>query len=303
MRTRLMLLVLLTFLIGCTPMETLETSPANTPPIAVKESALPPEDSRTPDPAEMDISQWESVSPDKKWTARGMYASSKRDSTLEADYVQLIIQNNEDARHWVVIDLWRDLGLGSTHPQPVKWSLDGKYFYFTNLPIVEGCKALPTNGSDLQHVDLETGGVNEVIPPIAYWISLSPDESWLAYIKQVDLELWLRNVKSGEEKKIIIDPGIDFDAGNLIWSPKGDMLTLTLAIQPCTGDPTESGIYAKSTSIIVIDPSTLKVSTVVKEDPRRLVTSAWNEDDQVELKDPQGNPWILDLRTEEIFQP
>ncbi len=305
MRPRLVfvLFVLFVFLVGCTPKETHEISSTNTPLITVQESPFAQEDTKTLDPAQMDIIQWESVSPNNSWIARGVYASPKTESALEKDYVQLIIQNSEGARHWTVIDIWREVGLGNTYPQPVKWSQDGRYFYFTNSPVIEGCKALPTNGSDLQRVDLGTGNVYEVIPQIAYWISLSPDESQLAYIKQVDLSLRLRDMKSGDEKNITIEPRIDFDAGNIFWSPKGNMLALTLAIQPCTGESPEFGIYAKSTSIIIIDPSTLEVMTILKEDPRRLVTSAWNEDELIDLKDPKGKSWVLNLRTGEVLQP
>lgn len=305
MRPRLLfvLYVLFVFLVGCTPNETHEVSSTNTPQITVQESPFPLEDTKTPDPAQMDIFQWESVSPDNKWIARGVFASPKTESALEKDYIQLIIQNTKEERHWTIIDLWREDGLGTAYPQPIKWSKDGRYFYFTNSPVVEGCKALPTNGSDLQRVDLVTGNVYEVIPQVAYWISLSPDESLLAYISQVDLSLHLRDVKSGKENNITIDPGIDFDAGNIFWSPKGNMLAMTLAIQPCTGDPPESGIYAESTSIIIIDPSTVEVRTLLKKDPRRLVTSAWNEDELIDLKDPKGNSWVLNLRTREVLQP
>jgi Tol biopolymer transport system component len=198
--------------------------------------------------------------------------------------------------------MWRETDLGYTYPQPVKWSQDGGYFYFTNTPVVEGCKALPVNGSDLQRVDLKTGDIREILPNIAFWISLSPDESLLAYIKQVSSNLWVRNLNTGEEKEINIDPGLDFDAGNIVWSPNGQLLALTLANQPCTGNYPGSGIYAESTSILIVDISTFEVKKIAEGDKRRLVTSAWNEIDKIELKDPEGNLWILNVKTGAINQ-
>jgi Tol biopolymer transport system component len=251
----------------------------------------------------MEISQWESISPDGNWIAQGMYASPKPESSLGVDYVQLVLQNTEGGIRWTVMEMWRETGLGYTIPQPVKWSQNGRFFYFTNVPVVDGCKALTPNGSDLQRVDLGTGKVIEVLPPTAFWVSISPDETWVAYIKQRYLSLGLRNLNTGEENEVKFDPGKEFDAGNIVWSPEGDMLALTLAIQPCTGGYPGSGVYSKSTSILIINTSTLEVRTVVEEDDRRLVTSAWNEVGQVELKDPEGNPWILNVRTGQISQP
>src|SRR5574340_405154 len=161
---------------------------------------------RTPDPTKMNINRWESVSPDGKWIAQGVYASPKAESDLGSEYIQLTLQNVSENIQWTVIDSWRETGLGYTFPKSVAWSRDGEAFYFTNVPVVEGCRAITANGSDLQQVDLSTGMINELIPNGAFWISLSPDEKLAAAIMQVTQNLRIINLKTGEGKEIEIDP-------------------------------------------------------------------------------------------------
>ncbi len=311
-----LLFVCLATLVGCAPVTPLETGmPTNTPEISLEIPAptktpvsldartpLPADIQRTPDPAAMNINRWESTSPDGKWIAQGIFALPKPESDIGLDYTRLTLENTDGSIRWTVKDTWRETGLGYTLPKPVKWSQEGSYFYFTNSPVVEGCTALPVNGSDLQRVDLETGEMREMLPDVAFWISLSPDESLLAYIKQGSSNLWIRDLNTGDEKEIKINPGIDFDAGNIVWSPNGQFLALTLANQPCTGNYPDSGIYAESTSILIVDSSTYEVRKVAENDKRRLVTSAWDEADKIELKDPDKNLWTLDVATGELTQ-
>lgn len=316
MRLKKLIFVCLTIMVSCTPVTPLGiASPTNSPKIiptipsstnttviTVTKTLLPTDLQRTPDPTEMNIDQWESTSPDGKWIARGTYASPKSESDLGVDHILLFLENTSEKIQWTAIDMWREIGLGFTYPQPVKWSQDGGYFYFTNTPVVEGCKALPVNGSDLLRVDLLTGDVREIIPGIAFWISLSPDEDMLAYIKQISSNLWVHHLNTGNEKEIAIDPGVDFDAGNIVWSPNGQLLALTLANRPCAGDYTGSGIFAQSTSILIVDIATLEVRKITDGDKRRLVTVKWFEADKIELEDPIGISWILDAINGEINQ-
>lgn len=253
--------------------------------------------SPTPDFSEMDVSQWSSVSPDGKWFARRIFASPKPGSDLGQTYTRLDIGVPNGRLWWIVIDRWQDAGLGSTDPQPVQWSLDGQYFYYTNMPTVEGCKPLPVNGSDLQRVDLTTGEVYELLPSIAYYIALSPDESQLAYIQQRSLDLRIRNLVFGEDRKVNLAPKWNYDAGNIFWAPDGKSLTLTIANQPCIGEYSGSGPYADTTSILVIDTVKLKAATMSGADALRKVTSAWKVADQIEMRDPEGKVWVLDPGT------
>ena len=80
-----------------------------------------------------------------------------------------------------MVDAWAPYGLGYTVPRPFHWSNDGRYLFVTNDPAPDGC-ALFVNGSDLQRVDLSNGEVTQIVEPVGLWLSLSPDETKLAYL-------------------------------------------------------------------------------------------------------------------------
>lgn len=78
------------------------------------------------------------------------------------------------------------------------------------------------NGSDLQQVDLEDGHVKEIVPPKAWWISLSPDEKDAAYTywNGSGLELVLHDLATMAERAAELEvTGEGVQAGDIIWSP------------------------------------------------------------------------------------
>ena len=68
---------------------------------------------------------------------------------------KMVVARTDNSKKFTVMDRWSDFGLGYTIPQPFRWSRDERYFYFTNLPVSDGCGGL-SNASDLQRVDLRT---------------------------------------------------------------------------------------------------------------------------------------------------
>lgn len=303
MKIRLLLIFLVIFLLlpACYPVETYDTPlPTSVEPQSTQVNNF---ETKTPDPEGMNIHKWESTSPDNEWTARFLRASPKAGSSQSRDYEQLSIYNNEDGRQWTITDAWEDTGLGYTIQQPVKWSKDGQYFYFTDFPVVDGCTAFSPTGENLFRVELETGKSTEILSSSqGIWqVSLSPEEDILVYIDGTSLSLI--DMKSGERKNISIDPGEDFEAGNITWSPSGDSIAITLAFKPCSVGYNGVGLFAESSSILVIDPSTAEVKTLVKEDRRRLTTVAWYDSEQIELKDGNEKSWVLNIQTGEILEP
>ncbi len=239
----------------------------------------------TPNPSEMDIGRWESLSPNQNW----MW------------YTQLIVQSADGKTIWTVVDLWQETGLGWSSPRPVGWSKDGMFFYFTNEPSIEGCVAINPNGSDLQSVDVETGKKVEVISYGASWISLSNDRSLLAYFLGNDL--YIRDLNSDLEKNVHIDPGLEFELGYMIWSPDDQKLAFTLALSPCMGDFVGTGMFAQSSTIMFLDLATMQTTTLLEEDNRLLITTAWKDAKTIELKDSKNNKWIIDIQTKQLQNP
>ena len=205
-------------------------------------------------------------------------------------YTQLKVKATDGTVEWTAVDEWSHFGLGYTTPQPLRWSLDGQYLYFTNRPVPDGCGVF-VNGSDLHKIDLSDGSVTEIVPPSGLWLSLSPDETMLAYIGYGDRGLVLRDLTTGVEHEAKLNPGQDYAAGHVIWSPDGTALALTLAIRPCSTD------WAEFTSVVRVEVSSLRQTTLIHEDKRLFTTVEWPTLDQVLLRDDHGDLWWMDSRT------
>lgn len=180
----------------------------------------------------------------------------------------------------------------SVLPQPVQWSRDGRYLYFTDEPYGIGGYILFWGGPDLQQVDLATGAITEILPDQGCLcaMSLSPDGTLLAVITGIDpLELVLRNILDGTERRTQLESG-HWQAGNIVWSPDGKSLMYTMAI----GDPEK-----ESYSIVRVDVGTLAQTVLIHDDPRLLETIVWADAKTVWLNSVLGGAWRMDADTGE----
>ena len=249
----------------------------------------------------MNVQEWASTSPDGRWVAVGLVAFPKENIGGQFAYVRLMIFSVDGKNHWMIIDKWEEMGLGFPVPMPLKWSQDGKHFYFTHQVTPDGCSAFPFL-TDLLQVNLEDGTVDDLLPDPALALALSPDDSQVAYFFGGERGLALKDLVTGEERETKIDPGKDFNAGNILWSPDGTAVALTLAINPCTGEyGVSKTVWAESTTILLMDVETLQQKVLVNEDSRWFVTWEWNEPERITIADGEENSlWQLDVNTGEI---
>lgn len=248
-----------------------------------------------PDLSKMHVREWSSTSPDGAWVARGLAALPKS-SGGDRYYTRLTVARSDSSQEWPVIESWSELALGYTTPRPLRWSEDGRYLYFTNRPVPDGCSVF-VNGSDLQKVDLSDGSVTEIVPPVGLWLSLSPDERQLAYVGYGDRGLVVRDLSTGRELQTEVEAAQetgDAHVGHIVWSPDGEALVLTVAIDAC-GPPGE-----RVHTIVRIDAETLSQTTLITEDERLFTSQAWSERGRVSLRDRDGKRWWLDPRTGEL---
>jgi hypothetical protein len=249
----------------------------------------------------MNVQEWASTSLDGKWVAVGLVTFPKENIGGQFAYVRLMIFSVDGKTHWTIIDQWQESGLGFPIPEPLRWSSDYNHFYFTHRVMPGGCSVFPFL-TDLQQVDLADGTVTELLPQSAVTLALAPDESRVAYIGYGERGLVLRNLATGEERETKVNPGKDFDIGNILWSPDGNALVLTLAINPCTGVyGLSKTVWAESTTILWVDAETLQQKVLVKEDPRLFITWEWNEPEKITIVDGEESAlWHLDVNTGEI---
>lgn len=149
----------------------------------------------------------------------------------------------------------------------------------------------------IQRVDVSDGSVEDIVPPVGLWLSLSPDETTLAYVGYADRDLVLRDLSTGRERQAQIKAARDvaeFHLGHLVWSPDGSTLMLTVAFDAC--GPPEGRTHA----IVRVDAQTLSQSIVLPEDDRLFTTQTWSKADRVTLHDRDGNAWDLDPWTGDL---
>ncbi|MCP4429074.1 MAG: hypothetical protein GY803_31700 [Chloroflexi bacterium] len=201
-------------------------------------------------------------------------------------YVQMRVEQDDGGQVWTAVDEWRDGGLGLTYPEPVRWSADGRYFYFANVPVPDGC-SLFINGGDLWRLDLSGGEVVEIAPYIGLVMALSPDETHLAVNASYGRGFLIRNLATGEEQPIPLPQLGDWQQiSGLQWSPDRHHLLLAQAVNPCGPD--------MKTAVVRINVTDLSATIVLEADERNFTLLEWVQNDETRLQSEIGEIWYLD---------
>ena len=263
-----------------TPAQTLQLTPTpDWAAITTQIAALP------------DSESWTEPSPDGKWNAVGRTKTETGFFLGEQElyYTQLKVVSADQSVEWPLVEEISPYGLGYTTPEPLHWSADGRYLYYTNRPHVDGCGLFVT-GSDLWRVDLADGSVTQVLPQGAQSYSFSADDSQAAYVTwNTPPELVLHDLVTGEERRLVLDFE---DAGAVVWSPDSAMLALTGAEKPCQA--------GWAHAIVVIEPSNLTPRTLLPPDERLFTTKNWREAGKILLEDLDRNLWWLEVESGEV---
>ncbi len=234
-----------------------------------------------------------SMSPDGTWAAQGAAMSAADAGTR---HVWLDVSKTDGSVEWRLVDEWAEQALGQTTPRPFAWSRDGRYLYFTNFGVPDGCPGF-VNGSDLQRVDLSDGSLTEVVPGVGFWLALAPDESKLAYAGYGGRGLVVRDLATGEEREVTLESDVEgAKLGHIIWSPDGTKLMLTAGFNLC--GPPEGRMH----SIIRVDLSEGSHSTLIDRDSRLFSTQAWHAPGYVLLADKDEHHWEMNVDTGEATQ-
>jgi Tol biopolymer transport system component len=183
-------------------------------------------------------------------------------------------------------------------PQPMQWSSDGRYFYYTNSPYGIGGYILFGGGPDLTRVDVETGETLQILPDMGCLcpMRVSPDGKTVAYIPgSGTLNLVLHNIETGEERHTEIDPN-HLQAGSILWSPDGATLIYTMAISNFENGEDEQ--YA----IVRVDAGTLVQMVIVPDNTSLYEAVLWPTDGVVWVTDKDRNAWLMNPETGELTQ-
>lgn len=225
-----------------------------------------------------------SISPDGQWKATVLEG---QESTI------LRVSRIDGAVEWIAETITdRDFWGGFEWAIPFHWSQKEYRLYFTHHVRGDGCIS-QFHGSDLHSLDLQTGEVTEIVPRVGYWLALSPDETTLAYLS-FEKGLVLHNLTSGDERRVHLNiedayPETPIHESNLLWSPDGNLLVLTIAIDVCGPE--------WSNAIIQVDAATLSQTILIHEDEKLFHTIEWSEATRILLWEKDRHLWWLDTGT------
>ena len=225
-----------------------------------------------------------STSPDGKWTAEALRVTFSGDAGYY-EYELLTIRDYTTTLRWAPQEKWSQGGLGASYISDFYWSADGRYVYFHDTGVADGCSVV--FATYLRRVDLTDGSLSEI--PLTGlnlgMITLSPDLKMLAY--QVRDGFVVRDLLTDETQTIPVKWMEEQEVGWYAWSPDMDQLAFTIDQNPCV--PAEGS--KSGTSIRILDLDSGDVQTLTDYDPRNLVVIGW--DDPKALKVPSNGEEML----------
>jgi hypothetical protein len=245
-----------------------------------------------PDLADLEVTTTTLASPDGRWQATLSQSEPVMGAEGEQFFTSLTVADGTTS--WQPLAEWRAYGLGYASPAIYRWSADGRYLYYNNKSVFDGC-ALFNNANDLYRLDITDGSTSIVLDSgLTSNLALSPDETMVAYTQfnGQGIVAFTHNVAGGNDSSVAVAEGSDVQAGNIVWSPDSTQFLLTVAHAPCNADWTHS--------IVRVNAANLTAVTLIEEDARQFTTLEWTDETTVWLQDKDGNAWLLDVASGDL---
>lgn len=247
---------------------------------------LPP-----PDSASLLVTTW--PNPDGNgWVVQsenGVNAPTALEDGRMVYYTRLTASNEATGQQWVVVEEWLPTGLGFTTPELFEWTNEGRAFFYTNLPHVDGC-AWAVNGWDLIRFDLQTGQSTPILPDGGLFLALTQGQQMVAFGGGQEIVVQ-QFMDSPDTQQTRYSYSPNYTTGPMAWSVN-DRLAAVLATAPC--GPVEESV------VLLIDPYTQSQTAVVVPAPVRFAAVEWLTTDTLALTDEAGKAWRLDINSGEL---
>lgn len=218
-------------------------------------------------------------SPDGQWTAEALVALPNRDGNVDSRtyYQQLTIARADGSQRFAPLRIWSPYGLGYDYPALTRWSNDGQSLYFTITEAVDGC-GIFTSGHNLQRFDVTDNSITRILFG-DQWATFAPDGERVAYF--INGVPAIRDLATQAEQ--YADYALDTEgrSGHLIWSADGSHIAYTIANRPCVNGWTES------TTLVVVDSTSMARRELLVEDERRLVAVQWLDTAHILARNPE----------------
>jgi len=218
------------------------------------------------------------------------YPVSPDGEQIGTKYHSLVsITDFQHNRRQVVVDEWRDYGLG--YPTTIGWSGDGSRLYLTDQLRPDGCG--PVFVENLRQVDVQTGEITPLAARLGLFPIISPGGERLASIGVE--EVIIKSLSSGVEMPVpFAKPEGNWLPEAPVWSPDGNHLLLPITHDPC-------GLLEERTgSLMLFDLVRATYRTLIERDKRLLSPLSWPLEDTAQLSDSAGSTWWLDVPAGEV---
>ena len=234
------------------------------------------------------------LSPRGDWVASVRTDWPDDSEPLNGFYIELRVTSADDSIEYLPLAEQRNYGLGYITPGIVGWSPSGRYLYFTERPHPDGC-AVFADASGLWRLDVQDGAIESLLDSSSS-ARLSPDALQVAYTLSGSSELTLLDLRSGDRRRVELEMNPQSDAaGGIVWSPDSQSLALTVAHYPCSDYGTHSIVRIDG-----VDNDALLTATLLDRNKSLLTTVDWYIPDQINLRDKNGQPSIINSVSGEL---
>jgi len=223
-------------------------------------------------------------SPDGKWRAEVViYGCVKTGEVDENAYEQLkLVQVNGGDERTVDNQLQYCGGLGAFGLAGLFWSLNSRYFYYTNARegVPDGCGywERPIIRLDVTSLSKEYLGAGP----------RSPDGGKIATWQGRELVVW--NINDGEIARV---PAIaEAETGPIAWSPDSQALVYVQFASYC---PLSGKSY-----VVHLDLIELKQTLLLESEKPTFGDVSWNVPDELVLSDENGKQWMYSFTAQQL---
>ena len=236
------------------------------------------------------LTVFRSLSPDLRWTA-----TTKRIWENEIEKSIFRVSNDHDTVVWEVENtVFVDEHPGGfSFPVPWYWSKDGRYLYYLHQSSGDGCYGGNTHGGDdLKKLDLATGNVEQISSGGRY-VSMSPDERYIATLSFAASGLTILDLTSHTTRTLDFflnqpDLGMELDQRYITWAPTSQELVFVIMAGVCDG-----GVESYYNWIVKVDIKSNSQKLLTEKDDQGFVPITWFEPDKILVRDKQGVLWWM----------
>jgi hypothetical protein len=211
---------------------------------------------------ELSIDETHAYSPDGycEWKRILAWPGADASYDTEGNFFTYVTVNCGNQDPWVLVKLWSPAIMGYSIPDLLGWSVEGKYLYFADKNIPDGCQPLGGWQHNLWRVDLKSGKINPIPLDWTGGITLSPDTSKVIYYTDMQApQVGIYDLANGTEQHFSVElpQGVEYGSiGNFTWAPDAQSALFIVEY----GDT----CFPSGYSLRRVDFATSQVSTLVE---------------------------------------